>query len=159
MSQDLRVLFVNKDATNLRSKKHRTQVNSFVQNKQNRVLLVTKNATNVRSKDHGAQVNLFAQNKQKRGTAEQSHQLKMSLSTIRCSRGSREYVHDPTASTDVIKVPTFTNRPLLNDPTCMYILQEQLDPFIRLAGKTTRHERNLLHHCKYLTIMVVKLTC
>jgi hypothetical protein len=72
--------------------------------------------------------------------------------------GSREEVRDPTASTNVIKVSTSTDRPLLNDPTCMYVLQEQLDPFIRLAGKTTRRERNLLHHCKYLTIMMPRLT-
>jgi hypothetical protein len=38
---------------------------------------------------------------------------------------------------------------MLNDPLCMSALQEQLDPFIRLAGKTTRKERNLLHHCKF----------
>jgi hypothetical protein len=39
--------------------------------------------------------------------------------------------------------------PILNDPLCMSALQEQLDPFIRLAGKTTRNERYLLHHCKF----------
>jgi hypothetical protein len=53
----------------------------------------------------------------------------------------------------VATVPSLGSSLHLSDPASdsVYLLNTQLDPFMSLAGNTTRRERNLVHYCSLIT--------
>jgi hypothetical protein len=151
MGKEVRLLFVNKDAVNFNSHEHRAQVNSFVQRgpkrgKEERLQKLRASTVKFQhtwrlgDPHHASTIPRTPKPRVVDRPADARHGY--------CTQ-SPEEESETAASGQLFQVSKERDGPILNDPLCMSALQEQLDPFIRLAGKTTRKERNLLHYCKF----------
>lgn len=121
--------FINKNASNLSSKEHIKRATSHAQS-------VT---WNLRHKGLIQVTKRIARNNRppcKKSSSQSSLEDKEDVDTERYPLSVRRHT-GPNPN------PAFP----FSDPLSDLILAEQLDPFMSLPSKTTRHERNLLHFC------------